>query len=166
MNKEKFIDELYVAFPNDVVRGRESVLMPIVLLLAGVAILFAGVKMMSGSAEALRYAALLAGVSLLLIGLIFLVVRLCNRRGLPYYARTNKPLKFAEMSFSKDQTKLVTDLVNRGDIKALRNVQQYPISAVAVMVFTADNDEFVAMQAYSYAELDYHPLTAKIYKRA
>lgn len=166
MNKNKFIDELYASFPDKIVRGKESVLMPIATLIVGGAITYAGLNLANESGEVLKYTALLIGVSMLLIGFVILVVRLCNRRGLPYYARTNKPLKFTEMSFSKEQAKLVTDLVNKGDIKALRNVQQYPVSAVAVIAFTAENDEFVAMQAYSYAELDYHPLTAKIYKSA
>lgn len=163
MNKNKFCEELYQAFPEKIAPKRDSLLMPLCTTVVGCAVLLWSKTFVAEDTEIMRYASLLIGVSMLLGGLIFLVVRLCNKRGLPYYVRTNKPLKFTEMSFSKEQMSKVKDLVDKGDISALRSMQQYPVSAVAVMVFSADNDEFVAMQAFTYAELDYHPITDKVY---
>ncbi len=163
MNKNQFCEELYKAFPGVVVPRRKSALMPLCMAIVGGALLWWSGSAPVESSEILRYLVMLIGASLLLVGLTVLVVRLCNKRGLPYFARTNKPLTFTEMSFSKEQSAKVTELVNKGDIKALRAMPKHPVSAIAVMVFSADNDEFVAMQAYAYAELDYHPLTAKIY---
>ena len=163
MNKDKFCEELYSQFPEIIVPGKRGVLVPISMLVVGVALLFCDTAFANMETEIVRYASILIGTTLSLRGLTVLVVRLCNKRGLPYYVRTNKPLKFTEMSFSKEQMSKVKDLVDKGDISALRSMQQYPVSAVAVMVFSADNDEFVAMQAFTYAELDYHPITDKVY---
>ena len=163
MNKNKFCEDLYQTFPDKIVPKRDSLLMPLCTTVVGCAVLLWSKTFVADDTEFMRYASLLIGVSMLLGGLIFLVVRLCNKRGLPYYARTNKPLKYSVLSFSKEQAKRVTDLVNKGDVKALRSLPANSVSSVAVMVFAADNDEFVAMQAFTYAELDYHPITDKVY---
>ena len=162
MNKNQFCEELYTTFPGVIVPGRKGILMPLSMAVVGGALTWWS-NSISANSEVLRYLIMLVGASLLLIGLTVLVVRLCNKRGLPYFAKTNKPLTFTEMSFSKDQANKVKELVVNGDIKALRAMPKHPVSAVAVMVYAADNDEFVAMQAFSYAELDYHPLTSKVY---
>ena len=162
MNKNQFCEELYTTFPGVIIPGRKGILMPLSMAVVGGALTWWS-NSISANREVLRYMVMLTGASLLLIGLTVLVVRLCNKRGLPYFAKTNKPLTFTEMSFSKDQANKVKELVVNGDIKALRAMPKHPVSAVAVMVYAADNDEFVAMQAFSYAELDYHPLTSKVY---
>ena len=162
MNKNQFCEELYTTFPGVIIPGRKGILMPLSMAVVGGALTWWS-NSISANSEVLRYMVMLTGASLLLIGLTVLVVRLYNKRGLPYFAKTNKPLTFTEMSFSKDQANKVKELVVNGDIKALRAMPKHPVSAVAVMVYAADNDEFVAMQAFSYAELDYHPLTSKVY---
>lgn len=165
MNKNSFLEELYASFPGEIIPRRENFLMPVMIFVMGLLLLYACNKYVPEDQEVLMYSGFLLGTVTSIISLIVVIVRISNKRGCPYYVATQKPLKFIEMSFSKDQTSKVVDLVNAGNLPALRNMQQNPVSAVAVMIFVADNDQFVAMQAYSYTELDYHPLTPKIYTR-
>ena len=110
MDKIKICEAMY-ALPGElVVRRRKSLLVPAVLLLAGVAILVLNNLYGAGLTNNLRSAMVFVGGSLALVGMITLAARFFSAEGAPYYRPGRSYLRFDELYFERGAASSVVDL--------------------------------------------------------
>lgn len=159
MDKIKICEAMY-ALPGElVVRRRKSLLVPAVLLLAGVAILVLNNLYGAGLTNNLRSAMVFVGGSLALVGMITLAARFFSAEGAPYYRPGRSYLRFDELYFERGAASSVVDCVSEGDVQRLFTMPHARVPAVAVAVYHTRDNGFAVMQAFEYTDLEYRPLT-------
>ena len=157
MNKIKFFEALYASTPSIVAR-RRSVVLPIVVILAGIALPFICMSLLSDAKfDDINSSMVLVGICLAVGGGIWLLGRLVGS-GEPYHTEKGTFLQTRTLSFDRSRRAEVLNAVGSGNASKLFALPTCEVSALCVMVsHTADNS-FVAAQVFEYAELEYKEL--------
>ena len=159
MDKIKICEAMYALPGEVVVRRRKSLLMPAVLLAAGVAMLVLNHIYGAGLSNNMRSSLVFLGGSLALAGMITLAARFFSAEGAPYYRPGRRYLRYDELYFERGLAAEVTAQVAQGDVERLLGMPHAQVPAVAVAMYRTPDNRFAAMQAFEYAELEYRPLT-------
>ncbi len=152
--------EALCALPDGVViERRKTVAVPLLLLVAGAAMLVVN-GLTAGSAENadMKSALVLFGIVSVLAGGIATVVRLCGAGGAPYHSVDKCFLRREELKFDKERAAEVADAVRRGDFEALRAIPQGGVSAVTAVLYSSEASGFTACRAFEYVELEMRPI--------
>lgn len=159
MNKTRFCEALYASYGDAVECRRRNVIAPSVILLAGICMLVVNSAMNASGKymDDLKAILVLAGSVAVIAGFVFLMVRIFGR-GEPYHRRLRRFLKSEMVSFDRTETERVLDAVSACDYAALMSIPHRNVSAITVLVYSTPGKEFVAMQPFEYAELEYRPL--------
>ncbi len=159
MDKIKICEAMY-ALPNGVVvRRRKSLLIPVVLFVAGVALLMVNMSVGAELTNNLRSALVFIGGGLALGGMITFVGRTFGAHGVPYYAQGRCYLRYDELYFERAHRDVVAQYVEAGRLQQLLAMNQTHVPAIAVAIYRTPDNRFAAMQAFEYTELEYRPLT-------
>ena len=152
--------EALCALPCGVIeKRRKTVAVPLLLLVAGVAMLVAN-GMLSGSADNadLKSALVLFGVALTLVGGIVAAARLFGAGGAPYHIGDKCFLRREELKFDKERAAEVAEAIRRGDFEALRAIPQSGVSAVTAVLYSSRASGFAACMAFEYADMEMRPI--------
>lgn len=159
MNKTKFCEALYASYGDAVECRRRNFIAPAVILLAGICMLVAN-SALDGAGDYrddIKATLVLAGSVAVIVGFVFLMVRIFGH-GEPYHKGLRRFLKSEIVSFDRADANRVLDAVSACDYAALMSIPHRSVSAVTVLVYSTPGREFVAMQPFEYAELEYRPL--------
>lgn len=159
MAKYDMCEALY-ALPGGVIaERRRSVAVPLLLTVAGAAMLVVN-EFVGGSSDYsnLKSALLLFGATLVIAGGIVTAVRLFGGSGIPYHTGEGCYLVRKELRFGKDKAAEVADAVRRGDFDALGAIPEAGVSAITAVLYTSKSGGFKAGQAFEYVELEVRPL--------
>ena len=159
MDKIKICEAMYALPGEVVVRRRKSLLIPAVLLVAGVAMLVLNNMYGAGLSNNMRSALVFLGGSLALAGMITLAARFFSSEGAPYYRAGRCYLRYEELYFERGLSAEVRKCIAQGDVGRLFALPHAQVPAVAVAVYRTPDNRFAAMQAFEYTDLEYRPLT-------
>lgn len=142
-----------------IVKRRKTVAVPLLLLVAGVAMLVTN-GMLSGSADNadLKSALVLFGVALTLVGGIVTAARLFGAGGAPYHIGDGCFLRREEFKFDKERAAEVAEAIRQGDFEALRAIPQSGVSAVTAVLYSSRTSGFAACGAFKYADMEMRPI--------
>lgn len=164
MSKRDISEALYALPDVKIIRRRKPLLVPVVLLIAGLA-LFAVNAFVESSVEMsnLKSALVLIAVVLVIVGGIMLLIRVSGGDNIPYHETDKCYLKKEELRFDKDKRNYIQALVDKSDFTTLRSLKQDGVSAVTVMLYTSPKSGFCAAQAFEYVELERRAIGAMTY---
>ena len=159
MEIQEINEAIYASSNGVVVERRKSIIIPIIILLAGVALLVLNYFIDNGNdANNLKSALVLVGGALSLGGAILSGTRLFGE-GAPYHKTDKCFLTRKQYSFAREQEGEVVKIVNSNDKKALDTLDESSVMALLVLCYYSPNGSFVAMQAFAYSDFIYKPIS-------
>lgn len=159
MDKNKICEALYALPGNVVVRHRKPLLIPAVLLVAGVAMIVANNMYSAAISNNLSSSLVFVGGILTLVGLVLLSMRLFGSNGVPFHRDARRYLSYDEIYFDRKVRDAVMRNIDEGNVEQLLKMEHAQVPAVTVAVYRTPDNRFAAMQAFEYADLEYRPLT-------
>lgn len=157
MNTDNICKALY-ALPGGVVTPRkESIVMPVVIVIIGVAMLISNYTIISSNLESLSMLMLVVGIALILYGALVLIMRIGSQRLVPYDNRAGRYFKFKERYFERELIAPVSQAIARGDIIAIDDMPTTNVSAI-VLVECRSKGGIVAYCLYEFNNNEYHAL--------
>ena len=156
---------IYAQTEGAIIPRRRSVVMPVMVLVAGVVLLVL-TAMIDSTVENgnLRSALMLFGAIFAIAGLVMLVSRLSGASRAPYCVKDGCFLDKKELKFAKEQKNIIIDLLRKGDFTTLRNLKQNDVSALVVTEYSSPKSRVVACQAFEYLELELRPVSDLVLK--
>ncbi len=158
MNKNEICEAICALPDGVVVRRRKSFLLPVVSLLAGVALIAVNYVWGAEWTNNLRSALVFVGGSLAVAGLMVMLARVFGG-GVPYHREAKAYLRYEELYFDRKWLREVASYVEGGDLKRLKALEHSRVPAVSVALYSTPDGRFAAMQAYEYTDLEYRPLS-------
>ncbi len=157
MSKYDMCEAMYALTQGVVEPRRRSLLPPLVVATAGVA-MFATNLFIEPTADNadLKSAIVLFAAIFVVVGVVYAMVR---RAGRPFHTKDGCFLSKKEYKFFKERKAEVVDLVKRGDFATLRSLPTDGVSAVTVVIYTSPQSNFCAAQVFEYEEMEMHPAT-------
>ena len=159
MDIKNFNEALYVSSNGVVVERRKSIVVPVLVLLAGLAILATNLFIENGDdANNIKSALVLVGGAITIIGAILCGARIFGA-GAPYHTADKCFLVRKHYSFDRAQQKEVVKAVEACDKLALDAIPESDISGITVICYNSPQSKYRAMQAFIYEELTYKSVT-------
>lgn len=158
MNKNELCEAICALPDGAIVRRRKSLFMPVVLLLAGAAMIVANNVSGAELTNNLRSALVFVGGTVAVVGLMLLLTRIFGGGAL-YHKEAKSFLRYEELYFDRTFWREVTSYVEDGDMKRLHALDRSRVPAVAVAIYATPDRRFAAMQAFEYTDLEYRPLS-------
>lgn len=151
--------EALYSLPSGVIEcRRKSIVMPIFLLIVGLAMLAINLFTLSSlDMPNLKSALVLFGAVFVMVGGAMLFARLAGHSTAPYHTVDQCFLHREELKFNKEQKSSVLDLLSKEDFTNLRKISASNISALVVVIYTSPKSGFTAAQAFEYMELELRP---------
>ena len=158
MTKIKFFEALYTSCDTIVAR-RKSIVLPILIIVAGIALPLFTTSLLKGSEfDNINSVVILAGIALAVGGGVWLLGRLTGK-GEPYSTKSEKFLDTRILSFSRSHRSEVLKAVGSRDLERLLAIPTCEVSALCVMISSLPDNSFAAAQVFEYAELEYRELS-------
>ena len=159
MNIKDFNEALYTSSNGVVVERRKSTIIPIVVLVAGFAMLAAN-WFISDSVEMnnLKSALILIGGFTAIIGAICASGSIFGG-GMPYHNGDKCFLVRKQYSFERSRIDEVVKAVQQCDRTAVENIGESEIAGVTVLCYYSPNSNYCVMQAFVYEEFTYQSVT-------
>jgi hypothetical protein len=152
-------EAIYASSNGVIVERRKTIIVPVLVLLVGVAMLIANYFVENGGdANNLKSTLVLAGAGVLLLGIILCGVAIFGE-GRPYHNVDKCYLTLKQYSFDRSQQKEVVKAVNSGEKRALAELEEGEVAGILAICYYSPNGKFVAMQAFAYEEFTYKPIT-------
>lgn len=159
MDIKDFNEALYASSNGVVVERRKSAIVPVLVLLAGVALLVVNYFIENGNdANNLKSALVLVGGCVSLVGVALCGVAIFGG-GEPYHTGDKCFLVRKNYSFDHSQQESVVKAVEACDKLALESIDESDIASVSVLCYHSPRSKFVAMQAFAYEEFVYKSIT-------
>ena len=159
MDIKNFNEVLYASSNGVVVERRQSIILPVLVFLVGVALLVGNSFVENGAdANNLKSALVLVGGAILLIGGALCGVRVFGG-GAPFHVDDNCFLVRHHYSFDRAQLNDVVKAVESGDKSLLDALAESDIAGVSVLCYYSPKSNFCAMQAFAYEEFVYKSIT-------
>ena len=159
MDIKDFNEALYASSNGVVVERRKSIIVPVLVLLAGIALLVANYFIENGNdANNLKSALVLTGGIVAVVGLALCGVNIFGG-GIPYHTTDKCYLVRKQYSFDRSQREEVVKAVERCDKLALDGIEESNIAGVTVICYYSPRSKYCVMQAYAYEEFVYSNIT-------
>ena len=159
MNLSEINEAIYASSNGVIVERRKNIIMPILVLLAGAAMLAANCFIENGSdTNNLKSTLMLAGGCVLMLGVILSGIAIFGE-GRPYHTLDKNYLTLKQYSFDRSQQRVVEKAVNSGDRKSLETIKEGEVAGIIAVCYYSPKGKFVAMQAFAYEEFTYKPIT-------
>ena len=164
MNIKDFNEALYASSDGVVVERRKSIIVPILVLLAGLTFLVANYFIESGEdANNLKSTLVLVGGLVTLAGLAYCAVNLFGG-GDPYHKGDKCFLVCKKYIFERAQIENVVKAVEMADKSALDAIKESDIAALSVICYYSPKSGYMAMQAFVYEDFVYQSVTKLVMK--
>ena len=164
MDIRDFNEALYASSNGVVVERRQSIVLPVLVFLVGVALLVGNCFIENGAdANNLKSALVLVGGAILLIGGALCGVRAFGG-GAPFHVDDNCFLVRHHYSFDRAQLNDVVKAVESGDKSLLDALAESDIAGISVLCYYSPNSDFCAMQAFAYEDYIYNAKTKLVIK--
>lgn len=148
------------ALPGGIIlKKRKSLLIPVLLLLAGTALIAVNGLWGAAFTVDLRSSAVFIAGALFVAGLLWTLARLLGSDGVPYHSGAKCFLQYDELYFDRKYGREVVDSVNGGDLRKMLALERSRVPAVAVALYRTPDWRFAALQAFEYIDLEYRPLS-------
>lgn len=158
MNKIKFYEELYASCSYIVAR-RKSIVLPILIIVAGIVLPLLSTILLSGEQfDNVNSVVILVGIAIAIAGSILLLGRLSGK-GEPYHTKSGKFLTTRTLAYDRSRRSEVLKAMGSGDINALLSIPTCEVSALCLLLTTLEDNSFAAAQLFEYAELEYRELS-------
>lgn len=162
MDIKDFNEALCASSNGVVVERRQNIVVPVLVLLVGVALLVANYFIENGcDANNLKSALVLIGGAFALVGAALCGVRAFGG-GSPYHTKDNCFLVRKQYSFDRSQQENVVKAVEACDKSALDAIGESDIAGVSVICYYSPQSKFCAMQAFAYEEFVYKAKSALV----
>ncbi len=159
MDIKNFNEALYASSNGVVVERRRNIIVPVLVLLLGVALLVANCFIENGSdANNLKSALVLIGGAITLVSVALCGVRIFGA-GEPYHTADKCFLVRKQYAFERSQHDSVVKAVEACDKVALDKIKESDIAGISVLCYYSPNSNFCAMQAFAYEEFVYKGIT-------
>lgn len=159
MNLSEINEAIYASSNGVIVERRKNIIMPILVLLAGAAMLVVNCFIENGSdTNNLKSTLMLAGGCVLMLGVILSGIAIFGE-GRPYHTLDKNYLTLKQYSFDRSQQRVVEKAVNSGDRKSLDTIEEGEVAGIIAVCYYSPKGKFVAMQAFAYEEFTYKPIT-------
>jgi hypothetical protein len=159
MDIKEIYEAIYASSNGVIVERRKSIVVPILLILVGVALFVLNYFIDNGAdANNLKSSIVLVGAGLMLLGGLLGGIAIFGE-GLPYHKADKCFLVRKQYSFDHSQQQEVKSAVNSGDKSKLDAVKESDIAGILAVCYYSPKGNFTAMQAFAYDELDYKPIT-------
>ena len=159
MDIKELNEALYASSNGVIVERRKSIVMPLLTLLAGVALLVVNYFIDNGAdANNLKSTLVLLGGIVSLVGVALCGVCIFGG-GEPYHKTDRCYLVRRQYSFDRAQRESVAKAVEACDKSALDAIEESDIAGVTVLCYHSPRGKFVAMQAFAYEEFVYQGIT-------
>lgn len=157
MNRFKFFEALYASC-DSVVARRKGVILPLIVIIIGVALPLISTKVLSTPEyDDINSTIILAGIAIAVIGGVWLLGR-ATGSGEPYHTQSRAFLNTRTLAFDRSRRSEILNAIGSGDITKLLAIPTCEVSALCVMVSLLPDNSFAAAQAFEYAELEYKEL--------
>lgn len=158
MNKKDICEVLYASYGEFVERRRKGLVWPIIVLVAGLAILAVNMVIDNGAdSNNLKSTLVLVGSITAVVGVVLVLMRILGA-GAPYHKGSKSFLVERTYSFAHTQREKAVAAAKACDMKALASLPQSEVPSITVVTYSLRNGEFAAVQAFAYEELEYRPL--------
>lgn len=134
-------------------KAKQNPLVYIIILLAGIVLGFAAIKMLDGGS--LAYGIVFVCAILAIIGLKGIIIP----KKILKYAKTGEIIKKSELFYNIDEKKDVCDCVNDGRIDDLLAIKQGETGRIKVVFYSTSNHNYSLMQIFEYIPYEYVPIT-------
>ena len=159
MNIKDFNEALYASSNGVVVARRKSIVLPLLTLVAGVALLVANYLIENGAdANNLKSTLVLIGGIFAVAGVVLCAVRIFGA-GEPYHTIDKCFLVQRQYSFERAQQGAVVKAIESGDKSVLEAVGESNIAGITAVCSHSPRGKFCAMQAFAYEEFVYQAIT-------
>lgn len=159
MDIKEIYEAIYASSNGVIVERRKSVVVPTLLLLAGVGLFVLNYFIENGSdANNLKSSILLMGAGLMLLGGLLGGIAIFGE-GVPYHKFDKCFLVRKQYSFDREQQHDVENAINSLDKSKLDAIPESNVAGILAVCYYSPKGSFVAMQAFAYEELDYKPVT-------
>ena len=159
MNIKDFNEALYASSNGVVVERRKNIVVPLLVLLAGVALLVVNYFIENGTdANNLKSALVLVGGCVTLVGAALCGVCVFGA-GEPYHTGDKCTLSRRQYSFDRTQHNSVVKAIEACDKLALDGIEESDIAGISVLCYYSPRSKYVAAQAFAYEEFVYKPIT-------
>ena len=155
MDIKEFNEALCASSNGVVVERRKSLLVPILVLLAGITLLVINYFIENGSdANNLKSALVLTGGLVSLVGIALCGVGIFGG-GTPYHTGDKCFLVRKQYSFDRTQHDCVIKAVEACDKLAIDGIEESDIAGISVICYYSPRSKYCAMQAFAYEEFVY-----------
>ena len=159
MNITYINEAIYASSNGVVVEHRRSMIVPILVLVAGVLMLVANYFIDNGEdANNLKSAIVLVGGCVLIVGAIMCGVAIFGG-GLPYHNIDKCYLICKQYSFNLSQQQKVENAIGRGDKGELDAIDESEVASILAVCYYSPRGNYVAMQAFVYQDYTYESIT-------
>lgn len=159
MNIKDFNEALYASSNGVVVERRKSIILPLSILLVGVALLVLNIFVENGDdTNNLKSTLVLAGGLVTIVGLAYCAVNIFGG-GVPYHKADKCFLVCKKYAFERVQTDRVMKAIEKADKSALDTIEESEIAALSVVCYYSPKSDYCAMQAFVYEDFIYHSIT-------
>jgi hypothetical protein len=165
MNIKDFNEALYASSNGVIVERRKSVVVPIIILLVGVAMLVANAFLPDNpEMNNLKSTIVLVGGLVTLVGAIYTAITIFGR-GVPYHKEEQCFLLNKKYSFERALQSKVVAAVEKCDKIALDALEESDVAGVTVVCYYSPKSNYCIMQAFAYDDFTYQSIT-KLYEKA
>lgn len=159
MNIKDFNEALYASSNGVVVERRQNIVVPFLVLVAGIALLVVNYFIENGNdVNNLKSALVLLGGATTLISLALCGVRIFGG-GEPYHTIDKCFLERKQYAFDRGQIDEVVKAVNACDKLAVDAIKESDIAGITVVCYYSPRSKYCAMQAFAYEEFVYKGIT-------
>ena len=159
MDIKDFNEALYASSNGVVVERRKSIIVPVLVLLAGIALLVINYFIDNGNdANNLKSALVLVGGIVAIVGIVLCGINIFGG-GAAYHTTDKCFLARKQYSFDRTQHDEVVKAVERCDKLALDGIEESDIAGVSVVCYYSPRSKYCAMQAFAYEEFVYNSIT-------
>lgn len=159
MNIIEINEAIYASSNGVIVERRKSIVVPFLVLLAGLGMLVVNYFIDNGDdANNLKSTLVLAGGAVTILGAVLSGMRLFGD-GAPYHKVDKCYLVCKQYSFARSLEQKVVAAVNSGNKRDLDAISEGEVAGVIVICYYLPKGSFVAMQAFAYEEFTYKPIT-------
>uniref|UniRef100_UPI0040566618 hypothetical protein n=1 Tax=Alistipes sp. TaxID=1872444 RepID=UPI0040566618 len=159
MDIKDFNEALYASSNGVVVERRKSIIVPMLVLLVGVALLVANYFIENGNdANNLKSALVLTGGCVAIIGAVWCGICLFGG-GVPYHTGDKCFLVREQYSFDRAQREEVMTAIEACDKSALDKIEESDIASISAICYHSPRSKYCAMQAFTYQEFVYKAIT-------
>ena len=159
MEIKDFNEALYASSNGVVVERRKSIIVPILVLLAGMALLVVNYFIENGSdANNLKSTLILIGGAVALVGVAMCGINIFGS-GAPYHTGDKCFLVHKQYSFDRSQEKEVLKAVEAVDRLALDILEESDIASISALCYHSPRSRYCAMQAFAYEEFVFKSIT-------